>query len=145
MRRAILIIVWTLSCSAGYMIATEESFYYFAPIAVAVLAYLMDARQARRYELEADSIKDRVRSLEESRAHGIPEAELRISLLEKTTEHHDKRLDALEGMEPGVAREHGEKLQAAVVNLDNNVKDIAYAHNMLEHRIKRISPPEEDE
>lgn len=121
----------------------EEAIWILSPIAVAVLAYLLDVRQARRYELEADAIKERMRAVELAHVSGFANAELQLKLLERTTEHHDRRLDILEGQESGVPKEQADKMQARLDDLGTNVGNIAFAHNVLSAKVDKLTEEEE--
>lgn len=122
----------------------EESLYFFAPIAVAILAYLLDVRQARRYELEADAIKERMRAVELAHVSGFANTDLQDKLLDMRLDHHDRRLDALEGQESPIPKEQADKMQARLDDLSSNVGNIAFAHNQLNAKVDKLSG-EEDE
>lgn len=113
----------------------EEAIWILSPIAVAVLAYLLDVRQARRYELEADGIKERMRGLELAHVSGFADKDLRLQLQEKTLEYHDGRITALEGAESGVPKDDGEKMRARIDNLDYNVTSLAIGHKELAGKV----------
>lgn len=143
--RAIPYILWVVLAESGVASTqTEESFYYFAPIAVAVLAYLLDVRQARRYELEADAIKERMRAVELAHVSGFADDRLRDAIQDKSLTEHERRLDVLEGQEGGVPKEQGDKLTARLDDLSHTVGNIALAHNMLSNEVKTLKG-EEDE
>lgn len=116
----------------------EEAIWILSPIAVAVLAYLLDVRQARRYELEADSIKERMRGLELAHVSGFADKDLRLQLHDKTLEYLEGRIATLEGAESGLPKEDGDKIHKRLDNAEYNIGNLAINQRELTVKVEGL-------
>ena len=122
----------------GLQAYTEESFYYWAPIAVAVVLTLLEMRQAKRAEGQIDGLQETFHALHKSLlVHGAA-VEKSLAIVDKVLERYGERLDALEGQDTGVPKETGEKLATDMQELRHNLGQVAIAYNNVSARVDAV-------
>lgn len=116
---------------------TEESFYYWAPIAVAIVAYLLESRKERHYENKENAVGERMRSLELSFVKMLGDVALFEGITLKTFELVDRRLEALESDE-GISKDDATRMATAIDELKGTQGNIVVAYQTLSGRLDNL-------
>lgn len=134
LRVTMLVLVATMVPLA---IATEESFYYWAPIAVAVVLTLLEMRNMKRSEGKQEELEQEVRRLQFGWLQLGHDLQLTNAIDAKLFERINERLDALEGTD-AVPKEQGEKMTETIGTLKEAYTNMALAFNNHDNRISGL-------
>lgn len=123
----------------------EEVFYILIPIAVAVLMFMMDMRENRRHERQRECDVERIRQLELTymRVEGV--AEKQATWTEKMLEQIIYRIEALEGSDSGLPKEHGDSMSKELERLRATSDGLAMMYHELKGRVIGLEGTEGDE
>ena len=121
----------------GVRTLTEESLYYWAPIAVAVVLTLLEMRQAKRGEGKQEELEHRVRGLEFGWLQAGNDIRLADALATKLFERINERLEVLEGTE-GVPKESAEKMSAEIETIKGAYQNVALAFQNHDARLDNL-------
>ena len=140
MRLSRTLTYWCLAVMlhGGLQAYTEESFYYWAPIAVAVVLTLLEMRQSKRSEGHVESLQESFHALHKALIAHSGAVEKSLAIVDKVLERYGERLDSLEGQDGGVPKEAGDKMAGDLETLKYNLGQVALATNNISARVDEV-------